>query len=88
MDKAALVHLSQRIGEPDCDTQECRNVERFMENPIERLSTRVLENQHQTIFVMGQRKRPRCPSRIKLVSQRILMFEALEARRRAVLGGG
>jgi hypothetical protein len=54
------------------------------EQSIEHHTARVLEQQRQAVVVAGDFDWVRRPGSIKVVPERVFMFESIEARKRAI----
>ncbi len=78
---AALVQLRQRGRQCAGHAQEKTCLHRLLDEVIERLASRVCQQQQQATVTMHQCERPNRPLRIKFVPQRVLMFESLNTRR-------
>ena len=74
--------LAQRGRQTDGDAQESRQIDRaspvLVNDPIQWLTTWVLENEDRSALVAGQRKRLDRPGRIEFTRERPFAFEPPE----------
>jgi hypothetical protein len=82
MNKSSLMHLPERARERDRNAQKYCQFQRSTEQAVEGFTARVLEHQRQAVVVAGQCDWPRRPGSIQFGSERIFVFEPLEARKR------
>ncbi len=87
MNKSSLMHLAERARERDRGAQKYCQFQRSTEQAVERFTARVREHQRQAVVVAGQCDWPRRPGSIQFGSERIFVFEPLEARERGIYRG-
>jgi hypothetical protein len=78
MDQPSSVHLTYRRRESNGDMQELAYLHRPAEQPLERLTAGVLEQQHEPSLAANKADRPRRPGGVKVSPQRVFMLEVLE----------
>ena len=88
VDEATLVEPPQRGGQADGNVQERGWLHRASQKTREQLATGVFEQQRRAPVIAHQRQRPRCPCRIQLVPQPVLVLEPRQASRHGSLRGG
>ena len=79
MDEAALVKLAQSRGNGDGEVKEASNLHRCAEQPVDRLTARILEHQHGSTGVTNELERTYCPRPVEFVLQLIFMCQAIVA---------
>src|SRR5277367_5644255 len=87
VDEAALVGLAQGSGDADREAQEAADLHGRAEQPTERFSAAVLEQQHGPTAFADEFRRPRRPCAVQVVFQFIFMCEAVEAGGRRAFPG-
>jgi hypothetical protein len=81
MDEAALVELAQRGGDADGEAHNVVHRHGRAEQPLERLTARILKHQQGCTAFARQLQRPHRPRAIEFVLQSEFVSEPIEARR-------
>src|SRR6266536_2810630 len=79
VDEAALVELAQSRGNADGQAQEASHIHGRAEQPVERLTARILEHEHGRTGVAHEVQRPHRPPPVQLILQFVFVDEAIEA---------
>jgi hypothetical protein len=74
VDQVSLVYLAECACQTDGETQKPLHFHWTLDQAIERFTTRVLENKHFLVVVLGQRKGPNCPCWVEFVPERIFVL--------------
>src|ERR1700722_2358700 len=89
MDEAVLMYPADCVRKRDRDTQETGQIERMpgvaLENPVQGLTTGVLEYEDRAPFVMDERQGCSRAGRIELSCDLVFMFEPAQGGARAIL---
>jgi hypothetical protein len=85
VDKAALMHPTKRCYDGNSEGQELPNLHRSGEMPVERLATRILEDQFRPIAIANEFQRPGGPPALQMVLQSVLMRKTIDTGRPRVL---
>src|SRR5215469_6603541 len=88
MDKTAPMDLGERCRNADGETQEAFYLQGHPEQPVERLTARILEHQYGATPVARKLQRAQRPHTAQLILQAIFVREAIEAPGCWVLLGG
>jgi hypothetical protein len=86
VDEASAVKLAKRGGKTDGNPQELSKLDRSSEQPIQRLATRILEDERASALVSRELDWPDCPCRIQFGAQRVFVLESPEQFGRGMLG--
>ena len=81
MDEAALVKLAQCCGDADGEAHRTAHRHRRAEQPLERLTARILKHQQRPTAFAHQLQRPHRPRAIEFAFQFEFVSEPVEAGR-------
>ena len=82
------MNIAQGRRDPDGEVQEPSQLHRFAEDAVERLASRILEQQHRPPALAYELERPHRPGTVQVVLQSVFVCETIQAARRRVFRGG
>jgi hypothetical protein len=82
VDKAMLMDLAKRRRQRHGNGQKARQRKRAPKHPFQQFAPDVLKHDHAPPVAARDRQGPHRPRRIKIVGQRIFVFEPAQVRRR------
>ena len=78
MNQPALMEPAQRRRHPDGNAQKLCKFQTLLQNPSERLATRVSQHQHCVLVIANQFQRKNSPRRIKAGTDRVFILEPVQ----------
>ena len=88
VDEAALMDAAQGRGDADGEAQEASHLHRRAQDPVERIASRILEQQHGPAALAHELQRAHRPGTVQVVLQSVFVSETIQAARRRVFRGG
>jgi len=84
----AFVELTYCARQRDGEAEELCDLHRLPDQPIERLTTCVIDHQHRLAALAYQLKRPQCPGAVQVALEFVLVHKAIDAVQSRVLCSG